>query len=121
MQRTLPHPATRRTRNQQLPPPEWASKGRYKELLIERGLPVVEAGDVKDWGSVGFAVAWKPTPGLLAKVCVELCVVTGSLCVACGRLRSIAFAVAWKPTAGLLAKACCVCYAQPRVLLMNTT
>lgn len=46
---------------------EWTSKARYKELLAERGLPVLYHDEIKDWDSVGFAVAWKPPAGMLAQ------------------------------------------------------
>lgn len=46
---------------------EWASKDRYRELLQERRLPVLYPEQVTDWSSIGFAVAWKPPPGLLAE------------------------------------------------------
>ncbi|KAI8463949.1 MAG: hypothetical protein J3K34DRAFT_442038 [Monoraphidium minutum] len=47
---------------------EWENKRhRYKELLQERGMTVLLHEEVKDWSSIGFAVAWKPPPGLLAQ------------------------------------------------------
>lgn len=46
---------------------EWGHKDRYRQLMEARGMKVVYPEDVQDWECVGFAVAWLPPVGLLAK------------------------------------------------------
>jgi hypothetical protein len=62
----LGHCETVKTRH--LAAAEWGNKGEYRALLEERRLPVVYEEDVRDWGRIGFAVAWHPPPGLLERV-----------------------------------------------------
>ena len=47
---------------------EWPNKSTYRGLLEERGLPVLYPEEVTDWRRIGFAVAWHPPAGLLARV-----------------------------------------------------